>query len=188
MYEHLEPLKEKLLKLKIESPPNPWRLKTAISVGGLESVGFDRHSDNLLIVSSQGRGVVNCLTGEKTARDYNDDWDFEKYYRYLEVQGIGDLARKNISMAGLYGGGLPIWTEDGWELYSIILNWPEEMIILVEPDSSLYGSICNRSDNFVLIEKDAHIRAYGFSYTNKSFIIATTSDVIIYSRGNNNSN
>ena len=185
MYEHLNPLREKLLKLKIESPPAPWQIKTAISVGGLESVGFDLHSDNLLIVSSQGRGVVNCLTGEKTARDYDDDnWDVQKYCRYLEAEGIGELAGKNITMAGLYGGGLPICTEDDWELYSITLNWPEEMIILVEPGSDLYGSVCNRPDNFVLIERDACIRAYGFSHSNRSFVIATTSDVTVYGRDN----
>lgn len=182
MYEHLNPLREKLLKLKTESPPASWQIKTIVSVGGLESVGFDRHSDNLLIVSSQGRGVIDCSTGEKTARDYNDDWDFKKYYRYLKADGIGDLAGQSITMAGLYGGGLPLCTEDGWELHSITLNWPEEMIILVEPNSSLYGSICNRPDNFVLVERDASIRAYGFSYTNKSFVIATTSDVTIYGR------
>ena len=96
MYEHLNQLREKLLKLDIESSPDPWQLKSIISVGGLESVGFDRHSDNLLIVSSQGRGVVDCLTGEKISRDYND-WNFERYYRYLEVEGIGNLARKTIS-------------------------------------------------------------------------------------------
>ena len=70
MYEHLEPLKRKLLSLKIEKPPPPWKFKTAILVGGLCSVGFDRDTDNLLIVSHSGRSVVDCSTGEKTARDY----------------------------------------------------------------------------------------------------------------------
>jgi len=179
VYEHLNPLKEKLLKLKVGSLPDPWRLKSSISVGGLESVGFDRNSDNLLIVSSQGRGVIDCCTGKKIARDYEDYFEGEEY---LEAQGIGVLSGKIIRMAGLYGGGLPVCTEDGWTLESITLNWPEEMILLVEPDSDLYGSICNRPDNFSLIERDASIRAYGFSYTNKSFVIATTDDVAVYSR------
>lgn len=186
MYEHLNSLKEKLLKLKVESPPSPWQLKSYITVGGLRSVGFDRSSDNLLILSYQGRGVIsrgviNCLTGEKTARDYEDYYG-EKHSRYLEAEGIGDLSGKSIRMAGLFGGGLLTSTEDGWQLDSVTLNWPEEMILLVEPDSDLYGSTCNRPDNFTKVEQDATIRAYGFSHTNKSFIIATTSDVAIYSR------
>ena len=66
------------------------------------------------------------------------------------------------------------------------LSFPEEMIILVEPDSSLYGSIHDRPDNFVLLEKDASIRAYGFSYTNQSLIIATTSDITVYAQESSN--
>ena len=179
MYEHLNPLREKLLNLEVESPIDPWKKTACVTVGGLISVGFDRHSDNLLIVSHQGRGVVDCCTGEKTARDC------EHYYEdkeYLEAEGIGDLKGKTIRMAGLYGGGLPISTVDGWQLESVTLNFPEATILLVEPDSELYGSVCDRPDNFIKVEQDACIRAYGFSYTGKSFIIATTSDVTIYAR------
>ena len=85
-------------------------------------------------------------------------------------------------MAGLFGGGLPTSTIDGWQLKSVTLNFPEKMILLVEPGSDLYGSVYKRADNFIKVEHDAEIRAYGFSYTGKSFIIATTSDVTIYAR------
>lgn len=178
MYEHLEPLKRELLSLEIENPPPPWQLKTTILIGGLTSVGFDRDTENLLIVSHQGRGVVDCSTGEKTARDY------EYYYenKYLEAEGIGCLSGKIIRMAGLNGGGLSTSTEDDWILESITINFPEEMILLVEPGSDLYGMTWNRPDNFTKIVQDANIRAYGFSYTEKTFIIATSSDLIIYNR------
>lgn len=178
MYEHLEPLKIKLLSLEIKKPPLPWQHKTAILVGGLCSVGFDRDTENLLILSHQGRGVVDCSTGEKTARDYED------YYenRSLEAEGIGCLSGKIIKMAGLFGGGLPICTEDDWSLELVTINFPEEMIFLVEPGSDLYGITWNRPDNFTKIEQRETIRAYGFSYTGNTFIIATSSDVIIYNR------
>lgn len=181
MYEHLSLLKEKLLKLEVESPPEPWQLKNYIAVGGLMSVGFDRDSDNLLIVSSQGRGVVNCINGKKVARN-RDEYYEEKHYRYLEAEGIGILNGKSIKMSGLFGGGLLTSTEDGWQLDSVTLNWPEEMILLTEPGSDLYGSTFNYPDNFTKIEQDSTIRAYGFSCTNESFVIATSSDVAIYSR------
>ncbi len=61
MYERLKPLKEKLLSLSIDEVPAPWKLLAVFSVGGLRSVGFDRESENLLVVSSQGRGVIDCL-------------------------------------------------------------------------------------------------------------------------------
>ncbi|AFY56705.1 hypothetical protein Riv7116_4276 [Rivularia sp. PCC 7116] len=180
MYEHLEPLKTKLIALKIEKAPPPWQLKSVIAVGGLCSVGFDRDTDNLLIVSHSGRGVVDCSTGEKTTRDR------EYYYenQYLEAEGIGCLSGKMISMAGLLGGGLPVSTDDDWSLESVTVNFPEEMILLVEPGSDLYGMTYNRPDNFTKIEQRETIRAYGFSYTGQSFIIATSSDVTIYNRSN----
>lgn len=180
MSEHLEPLKRKLLSLEIEKPPPPWQLKTTILIGGLCSVGFDRDTDNLLIVSHSGRGVVDCSTGEKTARDY------QNYYenRYLEAEGIGCLSGKIIRMAGLFGGGLPTSTEDDWCLESVTINFPEEMIFFVEPGSDLYDMTYNRPDNFTKIEQRENIRAYGFSYTGNTFIIATSSDLIIYNRSN----
>lgn len=180
MYEHLKPLTIKLLSLEIEKPPPPWKLKTIISVGGLCSVGFDRDTDNLLIVSHSGRGVVDCSTGEKTARDYED------YYenKYLEAEGIGCLSGKIIKMAGLFGGGVPISTEDDWCLESVTINFPEEMILLVEPGSDLYSMTYNRPDNFTKIEQRETIRAHGFSYTGQSFIVATSRDLYIYNRFN----
>ena len=84
-----------------------------------------RDTDNLLIVSHSGRGVVDCSTGEKSARDY------ENYYenQYLEAEGIGCLSGKIIKMAGLFGGGLPISTQDDWSLELVTINFPEEMIL-----------------------------------------------------------
>lgn len=179
MYEHLEPLKKKLLSLSTNDPSPPWKLVASIAIGGLRSVGYDRWSDNLLVLSSQGRGVINCLSGEKTARDYDE------YYKneiHLEAEGIGVLSNRLIRMMGLFGGGLPTRTKDSWQLESVILKWPERMILLIPPDSYLYGSVCNQADDMTKIAEGSCIRAYGFSYTGQSFIIATTSEIDIFSR------
>ncbi|MCJ8282366.1 MAG: hypothetical protein MJK14_21675 [Rivularia sp. ALOHA_DT_140] len=160
MYEHLEPLKKKLLSLEIQKPPPPWKLKTVISVGGLCSVGFDRNTENLLILSHQGRGVVDCSTGKKTARDYQDYYENQ----YLEAEGIGCLNGKFIKMTGLDGGGLPISTEDGWNLESVTINFPEEMILLIEPGSDLYGMTYNQPDNFTKIDQQAAIEAIWYLF------------------------
>lgn len=179
MYEHLEPLKKKLLLLSIAAPPPPWKIITPVAIGGLLSIGFDRNSDNLLIVSSQGRGVIDCLTGEKIARDYDEYYDNEVQ---LEAEGIGILSNKIIRMSGLYGGGLSIITKDRWTLESVTLSWPEQMIVLLPPDSNLYGSIYGRTDDMTKVAEDSRIRAYGFSYTGQSFVVATSSEVNIFSR------
>jgi hypothetical protein len=179
MYEHLKPLKEKLLSLSIGQVPQPWKQVTMLAVGGLRSVGFDRESENLLVVSSQGRGVIDCLTGEKVARDYEEFYENETS---LEAQGIGILSDRTIRMSGLFGGGLPSITEDGWQLECITLKWPEQMLILLPPSSDLYGSVTGHPDTMTKIFEDSCIRAYGFSYTGKTFIIATTSDATIFVR------
>jgi hypothetical protein len=179
MYEHLKPLKAKLLSLRIEKVPDPWKLVATLAVGGLRSVGFDRASENLLVVSSQGRGVIDCLTGEKVARD---DEEFYENETSLEAQGIGILGDRTIRMSGLFGGGLPSITEDGWQLESVTLKWPEQMLILLPPGSYLYGIVTGHPDTMVKIFEDSCIRAYGFSYTGRSFIVATTSDVTVFTR------
>jgi hypothetical protein len=179
MYEHLKPLQKKLLSLNIHEVPDPWKLVATFAVGGLRSVGFDRESENLLIVSSQGRGVIDCLTGEKVARDYEEFYENETS---LEAQGIGILSGRTIRMSGLFGGGLPSITEDGWQIECVTLKWPEQMLILLPPSSHLYGSITGHPDTMTKIFEDSCIRAYGFSYTGKSLIIATTSDVTVFVR------
>jgi hypothetical protein len=179
MYEHLKPLQKKLLSLNIHEVPYPWKLVATFAVGGLRSVGFDRESENLLIVSSQGRGVIDCLTGEKVARDYEEFYENETS---LEAQGIGILSDRTIRMSGLFGGGLPSITEDGWRIECVTLKWPEQMLILLPPSSHLYGSVTGHPDTMTKIFEDSCIRAYGFSYTGKSLIIATTSDVTVFVR------
>jgi hypothetical protein len=167
------------LSLNIHEVPNPWKLVATFAVGGLRSVGFDRESENLLVVSSQGRGVIDCLTGEKVARDYGEFYENETS---LEAQGIGILSDRTIRMAGLFGGGLPVITEDGWQLECVTLKWPEQMLILLPPSSHLYGSVTGHPDLMTKIFEDSCIRAYGFSYTGIIFIVATTSDVTIFAR------
>lgn len=179
MYEHLKPLQKKLLSLNVDKVPDPWKWVAAFSIGGLRSVGFDRESENLLVVSSQGRGVIDCLTGEKLARDYEEFYENETS---LEAQGIGILSDRTIRMSGLFGGGLPSITEDGWQLECVTLKWPEQMLILLPPSSHLYGSVTGHPDTMTKIFEDSCIRAYGFSYTGRSLIIATTSDVTIFVR------
>ncbi len=162
MYEHLKPLKKKLLSLRVDQVPAPWKRVATFAVSGLRSVGFDQDSENLLVVSLQGRGVIDCLAGTKVARD---DEEFYENETSLEAKGIGILSDRTIRMSGLFGGGLPTITEDGWQLECVTLRWPEQMLILLPPDSDFYGSITRHPDRMIKLFEDACIRAYGFSYT-----------------------
>ena len=50
----------------------PWTLRIDVSVGGLTGVGFGLGSDVLFAISSHGRGVSDCITGDRVARDNVD--------------------------------------------------------------------------------------------------------------------
>lgn len=143
--------------------------------GGLRSVGFDRDSELLLVISASGKGVFDCRTGIKLARDSKDE---DEDVVLLEAPGIGPLAGKTLRMSGLFGGGLPRGTRDGWR---VELVEEPTFVMLYEPnamlprpaDRSVYG-------RKLLIGEP--VRAYGFSYTGKSLVIATPADITIYSR------
>src|SRR5262245_37224768 len=108
--EHLRSMVARVLAASIEPPPAPWRRVGSFAVGGLTDIGFGPHTDLMLVVSSAGRGVFDCVTGERVARDASvpahdeDDWQdrFE-----LTAEGIGPMAKQSIRTAGLFGGGLP---------------------------------------------------------------------------------
>lgn len=67
--DHLIPVTRRIRATPLSAPPNPWRCTGSFSVGGLIDVGFGTHSDLLMVISGTGRGVFDCLTGEKVARD-----------------------------------------------------------------------------------------------------------------------
>lgn len=176
---HLDPLKEQLRALQTVAPPSPWRRVAIVAVGGLRSIGFDRGSELLLVVSSAGRGVIDCRSGEKVARDYDDFYEDEQF---LEADGIGPLQGQTVRVSGLFGGGLPISTQDGWSVELVTLDWPVKDILLLEPFSFLYGSLYGKPTAFHKIGAESELRACGFSYTGNTLVIATSSDVAVFSR------
>jgi hypothetical protein len=116
---HLSSMVDRITASAVEAPPPPWRLVGGSAVGLLTDVGFARGSDLLLVVSSNGRGVFDCATGERIARDRTvpdaDSADWQDCFE-LEAQGIGPLKGQIIRTAGLFGGGLPSITRDGWSV------------------------------------------------------------------------
>ncbi|QKZ04049.1 hypothetical protein [Pseudomonas eucalypticola] len=71
--DHLTPLRCAIHDRKMTPPSSPWIEAARYCVAGLFDIGFHRDSELLLVVSSSGRGVFDCLTGAKIARDYADD-------------------------------------------------------------------------------------------------------------------
>jgi hypothetical protein len=178
---HLADLRKEIQALGNQPPFPPWREIGTYAIGGLLFVGYEENSDLLLVVSSQGRGVFDCITGTLVARDrvspeYEDDAWLDRV-RLMSL-GIGPLEDKLIRLAGIDGGGLPHTTEDGWRLSLIVPEWPDTRVLLSMPYIAIYGTLVGT----VQIASEYEVRAYGFSDTGESFVVATPSDIMICNR------
>jgi hypothetical protein len=98
-------------------------------------VVFGRDGVHLLVASSQGRGVFDCRTGERVARDATDGgwWNASQP---LTCPGIGPLAGEAVTCAGLDGGGLLTGSAD-WKAELLYRNLVDEVVIL-SPINSIW--------------------------------------------------
>jgi len=173
--DHLEPVRQRIRSSPISQPMSPWKTVATHAIGGLTEIGFADDTDLLLIVSSQGRGVVDCRTGERISRDRTEPDDTWSDERKLRALGIGPLENQTIRLAGLHGGGLPNSGRDGWWVNAITLEWPDVNLLLGGP----WGWIYDGKTPFVKLAKEREVRAFGFSDTGESLVIATSSDVTV---------
>src|SRR3954469_18142200 len=103
MSDHVRKLNDRLLALKLQTPPAPWKRMAAHAVGALTEVGYAENSDLLLVVSSQGRGLFDCLTGERIARDYAEPDGVIDWYDEIRLvaRGIAAIENQLVHLAGL---------------------------------------------------------------------------------------
>lgn len=94
------------------------------------------------------------------------------------AQGFGPLAGQAVRTGGLFGGGLPYTTADGWSLDECAEAWPVRTVLLTAPND-LQG----REPVAVGDDGACELRAFGFSETGLSFVIATSCDLAIFTRG-----
>lgn len=161
-------------------PPAPWRRVRVVAVGGLLQVGFGAGTDLLLILSHAGRGVVDCATGDTLARDDGHYWADRGR---LEAEGIGPLAGEAVRIAGAGGGGLSQQTGDGWAVERLPLSWPAEELILSPPGEDMLVQAPAAGRGLAKLRVlPSELRAYGFSPTGLSLVVATASDVEIFHR------
>ena len=161
-----------------------WTYKNTFAIGGLENIGYAPNQDFLIVLSGQGQGIFNCKTGEKIARQYDDlNW-WDKFDQTTNsIVGFDVLENVEIKTCGLYGDdNLSKITQDNWTL---IITEPEpddkpfekylvKRIYLVSPDK--------KEKIFVGKDGACELRAFGFSETGDTFIIALSCDLTIYSR------
>ncbi len=176
---HIAEFARHLQTLPVQPPPLPWHHRATYAVGGLLAVGYAEDSDLLLVISSQGRGVFDCRSGTRVARDYADAYDIFDEIK-LTAQGIGPLDGRTVRVAGLYGGGLPNSTRDGWSLHAFPTPWPQHSIVLAYPFKSVYQDTAYTVK--VGVDDACELRTYGFSETGGSFIVALSCEIAIFAR------
>lgn len=169
----------------IDSYPNRVDLiveKCVYSIGGLREVGFKKGSDIIMVLSSQGRGIFDCLECEKIERDpydyYTHDWDS---YTGL-VKGIGKYQNENFICGGFeYPDPISKRSKD-WivlkvrtTLYSdYFKKYINSELICIESSKRQLSNIIN---NYSFYPTD---RGFGFSDTGKTFVHCTSSDIHIF--------
>ena len=155
---------------------NQWEWVRSYPVGGLIQVGFGRNRDLLLVHSPNGLGLFDTLSGEKIGRDFSADTPYDLCIG-LELAGFGLLSGEMVRMAGFWGGGLRQNTSDFCRLDRDGSNWPNEEVILRLADKRTFN---------LEVAGEAELRAYGFSDSGHSFVVATGASLHIYRRIVNN--
>ncbi|MFT3886138.1 MAG: hypothetical protein QM724_12140 [Flavobacteriales bacterium] len=144
-----------------------WKQKIIHPIGGLINIGFAEASDMLLVVSHQGRGVYDCLSGERVARDRDENiWpDYDKVTNTFS--GIGPIQGLRIQTHGLYGGD------------SLVKN-NHHRDLLSKEATQLWIVPAHGPATASLDLAEFELRVYGFSPTGESFVIGTDSDLRIW--------
>lgn len=170
--------KEVLKSLTKVSTPVPWR-KQSFAVGGLWAVGFGSGSDLLLVVSVNGRGVFDCLSGERVARDPSGDDTYDEDSE--TTAGIGPLAGSRVEVNGTGGGIitrriLPLTSHDGWLVANTLRPAsPFEAIFLRAPSTPADAE-------WSKIGEAEEVRAIGFSPTDRTIVVAEPHTLHVWRR------
>ncbi len=157
--------------------PQKWEQTAHFAIGGLLSVGFSKNEHFLLVLSSEGRGVFDCFTGEKVARDNEKDGDWYKSAE-LKCEGIGPIENETINMAGMDGGGLRSGNDEGDHLHLISPFWPKQDILFCSNWKHYLSD--NTFENCFRIWSGYEPRAYGFSPSGMTFAVADSAELYIY--------
>ena len=178
MNDYQRQLREQLKDMPYSDAPTPWRIAGGSSIGGLTEIGYADGTDDLLVVSSQGRGLFNCLTGDRISRDSAEIFD-NPDDSGLTAPGIGKHESTIFRLAGLHGGGLPTTTRDGWGIHVIQLPWIHVVFLAAE-----FHHVTDKTGHVTKLCNDepCEYRAAGFSPTGLSFVVATSGELTIYCR------
>ncbi|WP_037868972.1 hypothetical protein [Streptomyces sp. NRRL S-813] len=188
--EYQKAMRDRLLAAPVVSAPAPWQpvFDPCVPVGGLLGIGFTTHPDSghdlVMVVSHDGHGLFDAVTGEKIARDRDPSPQDSTpdATADLTCPGLGPVADSRVHIAGLFGGGLHTTTADSWLLEVVTPAWPHDRVLLSRdgglPHSGPYGQRW-----WHIFHSDySELRAVGFSPSGQTIAVATSSDLSLWTR------
>ncbi|MFD4631523.1 hypothetical protein ACFVYR_25845 [Streptomyces sp. NPDC058284] len=183
-------LRDRMLSAPVVPAPAPWRtvIDPCAAVGGLLGIGFASDPgtghDLVMVVSSDGHGLFDAVTGEKIARDRDPapEVGTPDGTADLTCPGLGPVAGRRVHIAGLHGGGLHTTTADGWTLEVVAPDWPHHRVLL-----SGDGGMPHRGPHgerwwHVFHSRYSELRTVGFSPSGQTLAVATSSDLTLWTR------
>ncbi len=157
-------------------------------MGGLLGIGFatapGTGHDLVMVVSREGHGLFDTLTGEKTARNRDPDPDDSTPDAVpdLTCPGLGPVAGTRVRIAGLFGGGLHTTTADGWTLEVVSPEWPDHRVLLSTDGGMPHNGPHGERWWHIFDANYPELRAAGFSPSGDTLAIATSSDLALWTR------
>src|SRR5215831_3877241 len=156
-----------------------WKHKLNMAIGGLDDIGFIDNSDSLVILSRQGIGILDCITGDRIYRSYEEWWPLFDNTSYT-LTGIPGYLQSPIKIFGLHSDfKMRTNTADEWQLIAFL---PEAD----EPPFEKYlvtkVYLADANGNRMLVAKDGpcELRVFGFAETDKTLVVATSCEVVIW--------
>ncbi|MFJ2007517.1 hypothetical protein ACWHLZ_28820 [Streptomyces chartreusis] len=179
-------MRNRLLAAPVVPAPEPWRRVAFEPVGGLLGIGFASHPDSgrdlVMVVSHDGHGLFDAVTGEKIARDRDPDPvdSTPDAVADLSCPGLGPVAGGRVRIAGLFGGGLHTTTEDGWTLEVVAPAWPNERVLLSGDGGLPHSGPHGERWWHIFHSNYSELRAAGFSPSGRTIAVATSSDLSLW--------
>ncbi|MFF7170092.1 hypothetical protein [Streptomyces pseudovenezuelae] len=183
-------LRDRLASVPVLPAPAPWQpvFDSCAAVGGLLGIGFATHPDSghdlVMVVSTDGHGLFDAVTGEKVARDRDPDPESctPDAAPDLTCPGLGPIAGRRVHIAGLFGGGLHATTADGWHVEVVSPAWPHHRVLLSRGSGMPHRDPHGERWWHVFHSHGSEHRAAGFSPSGRTLAVATSSDVTLWTR------
>ncbi|MEU9281192.1 hypothetical protein AB0D87_49815 [Streptomyces sp. NPDC048342] len=182
-------MRERILAAPVVPAPEPWLRIAYTSVGGLLGIGFasrpDTGEDLVMVVSHDGHGLIDAVTGERIAWDRDPDTEDDNRGAdpALWCAGLGPVAGSRVRIAGLYGGGLHTASGDGWKLEVVAPAWPNERVLLSRDGGLPHSGPHGERWWHIFHSHYSELRAAGFSPSGQTLAVATSSDLSLWTRG-----